>query len=229
MDILQLARDVYHSARELSYEQLLEKYEYFVKQFPIVTKYMTYGHFHEKYFQELVELKTNSKLRFEETFEAQTNYVKHMLVDSGVSKMEAKKISQMELGEIQTQVNKIKKQEQKIKQKLQVEKQQNETELKREFKEFVTQMEPQASDDFIIINSQDLVKNWGEFINANLRVYFVEIDGNYRAVGDNAIFMDDGNVAENIDITLPMLQRQIFAGEITSVIFVKCDTLDLNL
>lgn len=173
MDIQQLARHIFTLAKENTYEQLLKKYEYFVKPFPIVTKYMCHGFYHDELFKELLQEKNNNKLKFEENFVLQTNYVKKLLIAAGYSKIEAKKVANHELAEIEIQINQIKKQEKQIKQTQEIRKKENADDLLKEFTDFVMNIEPQTESAFKIIKPEEWTPE------SNLKICMVEINGEF--------------------------------------------------
>jgi hypothetical protein len=134
--MLETARNVFYKSRTLSYEELARDHEFFVKTYPIVTKYMCNGMFDEESFQELLE-KKETRVGFAESFKLQAEYLKSMLVKRGLSRMEANKISNLELGYVEKEINKIKKLEKQLKKRNASERMQNAEERRKEFRQFL--------------------------------------------------------------------------------------------
>lgn len=132
----ELAIKIFYDALNCSYEEILELYPEFTTTYPLIVKYMClYKLFDpEIYGSFLDKLKTSKG--YDSTFEIQSEYVKHLLVKKGASKMEAKKQSNQELAEITQQTNNIKRKEKEIKRKIKEEKKNNIAELRRELIEF---------------------------------------------------------------------------------------------
>jgi hypothetical protein len=80
-------------------------------------------------------------MRIEEGLEEQCLYIKKLLKLAGHSSIQAKKISNMELGQAQSQLNKIKKEANQLKKKYAGEKKDAERELRKEFLDFILNLE----------------------------------------------------------------------------------------
>ena len=121
---------------EKKYFHLLDNYPDVVKAYPLPVKYIC---FYSLYCPDLMEkcVYELDKVPYEKTFAIQADYVKKLLVKNGIQKGEAKKISNLELEEIEKQINKIKKQEIQHKKKVEQEKKEFADELRSEFLEFV--------------------------------------------------------------------------------------------
>lgn len=72
--------------------------------------------------------------------------------------------------------------------------------------------------EFKIITSDDLIRNWLDFVMQDLKIIFVEINGEYHSIRSNFIETDNGSIIEDCEINLLMLEQQIRKKEITSII-----------
>ncbi len=142
--IVDFANKIYADIADLNippaekYFMCSEKYGDFVKAYPLVTKYMCfYNFYHSKIFSEYIRRADERRPNYEQGFELQAEYIKHVLVHNGFNKMEAKKISNQELNEVLTQINKIKKSETNLKKSMETRKKQNITEIRKELLNFV--------------------------------------------------------------------------------------------
>lgn len=150
--MLETAKNIFYQARTKPYEQLAEEEEFFVKTYPLVTKYMCAGRFDEQAFAELLQ-KKETRVGFMESFRLQTEYLKSMLVHQGFSKMEANKVANNEMGHIEVQINKIKKQEKQFSKRNVAEKKQNAEERRREFGQFLSE-NPKISDPVMVLGAE---------------------------------------------------------------------------
>lgn len=123
--LVDFAKKVFHdvkflqeSTAEEKYFAIMQKYKDFTQKYPLVVSYMCrYGLFHEKLFEDMINKIETTRPTFEGGYELQAEYIKKLLVENGVSKIKALKISNMELEEIMKQINSIKKQEKELKKK----------------------------------------------------------------------------------------------------------------
>jgi hypothetical protein len=124
---------------EEKYKLFFDEHPDFTKNFPLVVKYFClYGLFSAPLFQALNTRRENERPELKESLVMQAEYIKKLLVGSGVSKAQAKKISNQELGQAESQLNKIKNQAREIKKKMENEKKDHIRELRRELLEFVS-------------------------------------------------------------------------------------------
>jgi hypothetical protein len=124
------------------YERFFEEHQDFTKTYPLVVKYFCmHGLFNPALFQELDSKRETKRMRIEEGLEEQCLYIKKLLKLAGHSSIQAKKISNMELGQAQSQLNKIKKEANQLKKKYAGEKKDAERELRKEFLDFILNLE----------------------------------------------------------------------------------------
>lgn len=144
--LIDLAKNIYYQIALLRnlepserYETIFEKYNDFTKTYPLVVKYMCfYGIFDESFFSEMVLEQQQKRPTYEQGFELQANYIKKLLVKYlKLSKVQAKKESNMELNEILKQVKVIQRQESEIKRRNKYFKTENIRDLRKELYEFV--------------------------------------------------------------------------------------------
>ncbi len=146
MDLLiDFAKNVYFQCYKLKhleplerYEALLNTYGDFTKTYPLVVKYMCfYFAFDPDLFKQLLTQQQTTRPTYEKGFELQADYVKHLLVKRGVSKIEAKKIREQELEIILKDIYSIKKQEKLIKKQNATARKENISEIRKEMIEFI--------------------------------------------------------------------------------------------
>jgi len=124
---------------ETKYNILMQKYSDFTKTYPLVVKYMCLlTAFDVELFREMLNAQQKSRCTYEDSFKFQVNYIKQLMVKCGISKIEAKKISNQEYDDILIQIKKIKKSEAKIKKNTQKLKIENFNEIRKETLDFVT-------------------------------------------------------------------------------------------
>lgn len=136
-DIMQLKSN----SGEEKYKLVYAKYRDFTMTFPLVVKYMCfYQLYNSKLFDDYIMLREKARPTYEEGFKLQADYIKKLLVKSGIKRGEALKCSNMELESIMKDVKQIKRREREIKKKIETDKKQYMLELRKEFKTAVNEM-----------------------------------------------------------------------------------------
>lgn len=138
-NILFEAKSMYETPEAERYELIFRKYPEFTKVYPLVIKYICFDFlFDVKLFGKLLIERAQKIPKFEDGFVLQADYIKNLLIKrAGLSKIQAKKISNIELENALSQIRKIKKSEESLKKQYARENKESEEILRKELLEFV--------------------------------------------------------------------------------------------